>query len=68
MMPDTTATHPATALERLHSTMERVTGTDPADSASAVRIVYEALALTATANSLIDKALMEFDFEVYWPG
>ncbi|MFD4406736.1 hypothetical protein ACFWPH_28635 [Nocardia sp. NPDC058499] len=68
MMPDTTATYPATALKMLHSTAERVTVTAPADPAGAVRIIYEALALTATANSLIDQALMEFEFEVYWPG
>ncbi len=67
-MADMTATHPPTALEILHSTVDRLTATDPADSAGAVGIIYEALALTATANSLIDKALMEFEFEVYWPG
>ncbi|MGW5383986.1 hypothetical protein [Nocardia sp. NPDC003963] len=63
-----TATHHPTALEFLHSTVDRLTATDPADSADAVQIIHEALALTATANSLIDKALMEFEYEVYWPG
>lgn len=57
-----------TALELLHITVERLTATVPDDDpAVALRTIHEALALTATANNLIDEALLEFG-EVYWPG
>lgn len=68
VMPDIPATHPATALDLLRSTLGRVKASASADSGDALRIIHEALALTATANRLIDKALMECESEVYWPG
>ncbi|WP_405161499.1 hypothetical protein OG203_34960 [Nocardia sp. NBC_01499] len=56
-----------TALDALHTAVERVKAIDPADATAAVAIIYEALSLTATANTLIHEALLEFG-EVYWPG
>ncbi|MEU2043700.1 hypothetical protein [Nocardia niwae] len=56
------------ALKALHATAEQVTAADPADPAAALRAAFHALALTSTANSLIDASLFDADFEVYWPG
>jgi hypothetical protein len=56
------------ALDALHATLEQVKAADPADSAATWRAAFHALALTAVANSLIDEALLDADFEVYWPG
>ncbi|MFE3444978.1 hypothetical protein ACFXNW_18255 [Nocardia sp. NPDC059180] len=57
-----------TALDALHSTMDRMQATDPADAAVALLTTFRVLALTSTANRLIHEALLEADFEVYWPG
>lgn len=56
-----------TALDVLQSVLECVEATDPTDTTAALLTIYEALALTATANTLIDTALLELG-EVYWPG
>ncbi|WP_433662671.1 hypothetical protein ACQPW1_11300 [Nocardia sp. CA-128927] len=56
-----------TALDALHTAVERVRATDPADTTAALATIYEALSLTAAANTLIHEALLEFG-EVYWPG
>ncbi|MGV9679100.1 hypothetical protein ACWDSJ_27780 [Nocardia sp. NPDC003482] len=56
-----------TALDALHATVERVKEIDPADTAAALATVHAALALTATANTLIHDALMELG-QVYAPG
>lgn len=57
-----------TALDALRTTVEQVKTTDPADTAAALLTVFNALILTSAANKLIDDALLEADFEVYWPG
>lgn len=56
-----------TALEALHTIVERVKSTDPAETTAGLAIIYEALSLTAIANRLVHEALLEFG-EVYWPG
>lgn len=67
MDSDTPETHTATALDLLHATVQQVEASDLADPAAALRTVYQALSLTATANRLIDKAMLDFG-QVYWPG
>ncbi|MEW1734372.1 OST-HTH/LOTUS domain-containing protein [Nocardia beijingensis] len=57
-----------TALDALHTTVEQVKATDPADTMATLRTALHALTLTVTANGLIHEALLEADFEIYWPG